>query len=383
MGDPFVTTKAVHGQNPENLIETILKQRIFRNNFWKEKCYGLTAATLTEVAIELPYFGGTFGGNSQPTPFMCLLLAMLQIQPEKEIVVEYIKNEDYKYVRALGAFYLRLVGTPVEIYQYLEPLYYDYRKLKKRSDTGYSVVHMDEYIDELLWETHCFSIALPFLPRRWVLEGAGQLEPRVSLLDEDLEKEEAEEAERNAANGSDSGSDSELERSYKERSRRERWRKSRSSRDRRTSSRSRSRSRSPRRRRSRSRDSGRKRRYSSRSPDRHSRRSPSSHRDRYSSSRSSGHSRDDHDRRSDDRGRRDDRRGYGDRDRRGGGSRSHRSDRDEHRASGSGRSRDDTRNSSSGAGAGSSGGGKKGKDESMSVDETNALRAKLGLPPLK
>ena len=31
-------------------------------------------------------------------------------KPEKEIVVEFIKNEDYKYVRALGAYYLRLTG---------------------------------------------------------------------------------------------------------------------------------------------------------------------------------------------------------------------------------------------------------------------------------
>ena len=34
--------------------------------------------------------------------------------------VEFIKNEDYKYVRALGAFYMRLVGTSLDVYQYLE-----------------------------------------------------------------------------------------------------------------------------------------------------------------------------------------------------------------------------------------------------------------------
>ena len=46
--------------------------------------------------------GGTFGGSRKPTEFMCLVLKLLQIQPDKEIVVEYIKNEDYKYVRLLG-----------------------------------------------------------------------------------------------------------------------------------------------------------------------------------------------------------------------------------------------------------------------------------------
>ncbi len=37
-----------------------------------------------------------------PTEFMCLLLKLLQLQPEKEIIVEFIKNEDYKYIRVLG-----------------------------------------------------------------------------------------------------------------------------------------------------------------------------------------------------------------------------------------------------------------------------------------
>lgn len=72
--------------------------------------------------MELDHVGGTFGGNSKPTPFICLVLKMLQIQPEKDIIVEFIKNEEYKYVRALGAFYMRLVGKPVDVYNYLEPV---------------------------------------------------------------------------------------------------------------------------------------------------------------------------------------------------------------------------------------------------------------------
>ena len=125
-----------------------------------------------------------------------------QIQPDKDVVVEFIKNDDFKYLRLLGAlrlrwggttacrprrgapgcvrcsrparaparcaavhcsgargaprrrggslrgikrrppsapprpgpgpagaFYLRLVGRPLDVYQYLEPLYNDYRKV--------------------------------------------------------------------------------------------------------------------------------------------------------------------------------------------------------------------------------------------------------------
>lgn len=44
-----------------------------------------------------------YGEPSKPTNFMCLILKMLQIQPDKEIIVEFIKNDDFKYLRLLGA----------------------------------------------------------------------------------------------------------------------------------------------------------------------------------------------------------------------------------------------------------------------------------------
>lgn len=41
-----------------------------------------------------------------------------------------------RYVRILGAFYLRLTGSVTDVYQYLEPLYNDYRKLKRKLADG-------------------------------------------------------------------------------------------------------------------------------------------------------------------------------------------------------------------------------------------------------
>lgn len=55
-----------------------------------------TAELVVDKAMELKYVGGVFGGNIKPTPFLCLTLKMLQIQPEKDIIVEFIKNEDFK-----------------------------------------------------------------------------------------------------------------------------------------------------------------------------------------------------------------------------------------------------------------------------------------------
>ena len=52
--------------------------------------------------MDINHLGGTFGGQRKPTNFMCLVLKLLQLQPDREIIVEFIKNEDYKYVRVLG-----------------------------------------------------------------------------------------------------------------------------------------------------------------------------------------------------------------------------------------------------------------------------------------
>ena len=112
------------------LIEKITRQKIQGDAYWKEFCFALTAETIVDRAMELDHIGGVYGGNMKPTAFIQLILKLLQIQPEKEIIVEFIKNEDFKYVRALGAFYMRMVGKPLDVYQYLEPLLNDYRKLR-------------------------------------------------------------------------------------------------------------------------------------------------------------------------------------------------------------------------------------------------------------
>ncbi|XP_076439991.1 pre-mRNA-splicing factor 38A-like [Babylonia areolata] len=179
---------SVKGTNPQYLVEKIIRTRIYESRYWKEECFALTAALLVDKAMELRYIGGVYGGNVKPTPFLCLILKMLQIQPEKDIVVEFIRNEDFKYVRALGAYYMRLTGTAMDCYKYLEPLYYDYRKLRRMNRNGkFELVHMDEYIDELLREERLADIILPRIQKRNVLEESNQLEPRVSAVEEDME----------------------------------------------------------------------------------------------------------------------------------------------------------------------------------------------------
>lgn len=65
---------SIRGTNPQNLIEKIIRLKVYGSNYWKEHCFALTAEKVVDRAMELDHIGGTFGGNLQPTPFICLLL---------------------------------------------------------------------------------------------------------------------------------------------------------------------------------------------------------------------------------------------------------------------------------------------------------------------
>lgn len=179
----YATT--IHGTNPQYLIEKIIRTRIQESKYWKEHCTLLNSAQVLEKAVDdLRYIGGTYGGNTKPTPFLCLTLKLLQIQPQKEIIYLYIDQPDFKYLRALGVLYLRLVGRPAEIYKKLEPILRDYRKLRvSDKNHKFSVIHMDELIDNLLREERVFDIILPRMTKRIVLEENGDLEPYKSEVD--------------------------------------------------------------------------------------------------------------------------------------------------------------------------------------------------------
>ena len=167
-----------------------MRSRIYDSVYWKRNCFGLTAATLCDPTVDLLFIGGTYGGIGKPTEFLGLLLKMLQLQPETEIILEYLQNENFKYLRALAAMYWRMVGPAKDVFTHLEPYLNDYRKLRVRTDSGYTIIRMDEFIDSLLREDRVCDTILPRLTKRDLLEELGDLEPRVSLLDDELDEEE-------------------------------------------------------------------------------------------------------------------------------------------------------------------------------------------------
>jgi pre-mRNA-splicing factor 38A len=243
----------IRGQNPALLFEKGVRERITESYYWKEQCFGLNAATLCDRAADLKFIGGTTGINGKPTPFLCLAFKMLQLVPDKEIIIEYLnfrddedddegKNEDakvehsgtpvkveendmkktldlnasgklgdFKYLRCLAAFYIRLAWEPVEIYTTLEPLLTDYRKIKRRLKDAFTLTHVDQFIDDLLTKDRICATSLWKLPSRANLEDLDMLEPRESPLDGEVDELDAE-LER-------VGSDRSRSRSYDSRSR--------------------------------------------------------------------------------------------------------------------------------------------------------------------
>ena len=52
--DPLA--KAIHGTNPQNLIEYITRQRIYDSQYWKEECFGLTAEGVGIMVVTCLFF---------------------------------------------------------------------------------------------------------------------------------------------------------------------------------------------------------------------------------------------------------------------------------------------------------------------------------------
>lgn len=175
--------KNVHGKDPQLLIEKITRERIFESIYWKENCFGLDTEGLMVLAAKLDHVGGTFS-NQKPTPFLCLTLRLLQLQPEEDVLLEFISQEDFKYLRVLGLFYWRLVATPAtRVYQVLEAYLRDRRKIRVRHTDGtYDLTHVDEIVDRLLRDDRVFCVILPRLQSRMQLEELEELALREPLI---------------------------------------------------------------------------------------------------------------------------------------------------------------------------------------------------------
>ena len=188
LDDRGYSGQTVHDTNPAHLLEKAVRDRIVDSYYWKEQCFAINEATICDRAVGMTFIGGTYG-QQKPTAFLCLALKLLQLLPDRNIVLEYLYQEEFKYLSALAAFYVRLTFDPVDVYTTLEPLLGDYRKLRRRTKDGsYFLTFMDQFVDDLLTRERVCGTSLRKLPRRTMLEDLGQLEERTSLLRDEIEE---------------------------------------------------------------------------------------------------------------------------------------------------------------------------------------------------
>jgi pre-mRNA-splicing factor 38A len=176
---------------------------VFNSRFWKEHCFALNSESLVEKAMTLEYVGFAFGAFHRPTPFLCLLVKMVQILPSIEMLRTYVEfsaaepsnnvtqqESDMRYLRVLTAVYIRLVCRPEMVYSMLEPLFQDYRTVVLLdTDAKFSKVYIDEFVETLLAYGACSiqGFHFPHLTRRSVLHAKGLIGEYISSIEDELE----------------------------------------------------------------------------------------------------------------------------------------------------------------------------------------------------
>lgn len=191
----FKGTQKIHGLNPALLVEKIVRERIQDSHYWISKASTINFYSLLDECIDSVHVVGVYinKGKTVVSRFMCLLFRLIHIQPPIDVVLWLVdfRNHKFKYICVLFSLYYRIIcENPVEIYNVLEPLLEDYRKIRVFDlDGTVKIAHVDEIIDGLLETSKFYGITLPLLTKRWVLEEKGELEERESKLMEEFEQE--------------------------------------------------------------------------------------------------------------------------------------------------------------------------------------------------
>lgn len=191
-----------HVLNGAALVEHILRHRIQDSLFYKQHLFLTNEQTLLPVIVDrVKCIGGT-DANGRPSPFICCLLRMLEIEPLAEVLAMYatqLGHNRFKYLTCMAMMYYRLTRSGPDVYRLLEPYYQDYRKVRvqlkvPQVENGvarhYRMSTIDQWADELLLQERAADTILPRIPPRHVLMQRGELEPRVYHIEKsDSDKE--------------------------------------------------------------------------------------------------------------------------------------------------------------------------------------------------
>lgn len=197
--------------NKSYLVETIIRNRIKDSIFYKQHLYLTNEQTILPVIITHVKFINGLDSNNRPSPFICCLLRLLEINPSNDIINLYLNHTEFKYLICLTLLLIRLTKKSVQVYSILDNYWTNYSKLRVLLPTpefingvpvNYTLSYMDKFVDELLRNERVVDLILPRLEKRNRLVDKGLIGERVyhvtsiELLKEAIsEQEEGEEAE--------------------------------------------------------------------------------------------------------------------------------------------------------------------------------------------
>lgn len=186
--------------NKSYLLETIVRNRIKDSIFYKQYLYLTNEQTILPVIIDRVKYIKGLDNNNRPSPFICCLLRLLEINPPNKIIQLYLKYPQFKYLTALILIFIRLTKPAIEIYTIFDGYYTNYRKLRTQLTTpkfdngipiNFGISHIDELVDELIIKDRVVDIILPRLASRETLVEKGLINERiyhVTILGTDYER---------------------------------------------------------------------------------------------------------------------------------------------------------------------------------------------------
>lgn len=184
--------------NHARLVEPIIRHRVQDLVFYKQHLFLTNEQSILPVVTgKVHYIGGT-DAEGRPSPFLCCLVRLLEIDPLREIVSLYLGqlgHRHFKYLTALALIYVRMVFAAPDAYPVLEAHTADFRRLRARlrlsiitasgAACSYEVTYMDVWADELLHRERAADVLLPRLAPRHVLEAESLVASRPPETDSD------------------------------------------------------------------------------------------------------------------------------------------------------------------------------------------------------
>ncbi|CAK0783684.1 hypothetical protein CVIRNUC_006883 [Coccomyxa viridis] len=157
-----------YGSTATYNMESVLRKNVVDSEYYRDTCMKLTtwAQVVDEVFYSVtdvePWMSGNARGAS--TAF-CLLYRLFTLIPTQQEVKDLIDHVDSPYIRAVGFLYLRYVGNPRTLWDWIQPYVKDHEEIKPSPEGHGRTVSMGEFVRDVFLEQYYFETIFPRIPK--------------------------------------------------------------------------------------------------------------------------------------------------------------------------------------------------------------------------